>query len=1243
FTQNFANKAPNEVLLGQIPTDGIEYYQMSPDERATYNYLYATDKTKADEYMEWLYPQLTERQRDLETKAVHDWTQENAAHAIVGNVASVLASPLKALSYGSQVADLINTGKIDENAGYNRYSYLNNAVREATSENWGEVGTFAYQTGMSMADFLWNAFITGGLSGAGAVAKNLSLAIMGASSAADTVIEQKDRGMDDARAFTLGTVAGLAEIVTEKVSLEALLNPDLSKGAFSYIIKNVLAEGSEEGASDLINDFADVLYDLISGQDKSKWLETVKAYRAQGYTDSEAFGRALADRAGEVGLDMLGGALSGGVMAGGSIAINAYQNGKLVKEGLKAPEGSEIRKVAEQMKTELNAGQKVSQAEYAKLGQLIHANTQFRDILNTELNEQKNTASAGETVNIRTLLNETEEQKSARLSGAEITVTESTHDNSKEFSPVKNIKLKISEAKKLLLPIMEKLGISPSQYSNSALDIEFHYSRSGAGRSIAHQFSETNGDYVDFAKVQSSLKELCQNAYPLEAHFDEKPKTADNHVTGVVTLASVLRTSEGIVPVRMTVKFYDNTNPRLHVVINQAISESGSTFIHDEWTQSAHISTENAPATMTITDFFKLVNGSEEFTKRIPDSITGKHFDNAKSAPYNEGKASRREENYGGEEIHLREGGKRLDRESAGESVRSMAKETGGAESRYEKAGSGDGEEAQRVVGRKVTPAELGIKNGSRTETVYVVDGEDSEYLRSLKAEAKKRGLNVTLFAGNNLTIGNKSARGYINGDRVYVRIDHPQFRAEQILRHEIGHDKIAKGEIDLVKVKAETRRKAERLFGKNGIDRISEKYASAYDGMTAEEAFEEMVCDALGEMNVFADELSRRYYEAYEAFLAELREKARGSKFNNRDRPSTTLIANVTPAKYSSQAEVLGLDVDWMNDFSSIKDQLLKHREDINSMKPVAEVEYVHGSKETVVDSIMDQLPYIGGPNIKNSGVSFVFDIEGAKSISTHAKTDKVKAAAIAAPYAAKYGKLIAGQKNHEKTGLTTLTFGAPVIINGMPVIVGVAIQFQKNGRPRAVNVELQDGEKFKIRKIEAPRGTRSRVNRYSQGTTLLTRNASKSTILQSPGKVNTASLEKGTAGIDLPETGRTSREITGSNTREAGKSSGAAKEKFSSAKRGSNRGRSIETATMENNRFERLRNYGDALPTAWYAYTFDYFYVYINRSFMDYRVIAKIPNTEENGELFSYLERELESDAYGAAGRYIRMVTSS
>ena len=102
---------------------------------------------------------------------------------------------------------------------------------------------------------------------------------------------------------------------------------------------------------------------------------------------------------------MLGGALSGGVMAGGSIAINAYQNGRLVKEGLKAPEGSEIRKAAEQIRAELNAGQKVSQAEYAKLGQLIDADTKVQDRVQEYRRryrelieaEQKNSAAEAET------------------------------------------------------------------------------------------------------------------------------------------------------------------------------------------------------------------------------------------------------------------------------------------------------------------------------------------------------------------------------------------------------------------------------------------------------------------------------------------------------------------------------------------------------------------------------------------------------------------------------------------------------------------------------------------------------------------------------------------------------------------------------------------------------------------------------------------------------------------------------
>ena len=97
------------------------------------------------------------------------------------------------------------------------------------------MGSFAYQTGMSMGDFLLNTAITGGN-------QALSLAIMGTGAAADATISAKDRGLSDNQAFALGTIAGAAEIVTEKVSLDALLDKTaLTKSAMGYFLKNTLA------------------------------------------------------------------------------------------------------------------------------------------------------------------------------------------------------------------------------------------------------------------------------------------------------------------------------------------------------------------------------------------------------------------------------------------------------------------------------------------------------------------------------------------------------------------------------------------------------------------------------------------------------------------------------------------------------------------------------------------------------------------------------------------------------------------------------------------------------------------------------------------------------------------------------------------------------------------------------------------------------------------------------------------
>ena len=193
--------------------------------------------------------------------------------------------------------------------------------------------------------------------------------------------------------------------------------------------------------------------------------------------------------------------------------------------------------------------------------------------------------------------------------------------------------------------------------------------------------------------------------------------------------------------------------------------------------------------------------------------------------------------------------------------------------------------------------------------------------------------------------------------------------------------------------------------------------------------------------------------------------------------------------------------------------------------MTPVAVVDYTAKPVPRLVDVILDEVAKIGGKNMKNGGVSFVFDEAGTQKIVVHAKSPELRAAAMAAPYVAKNGKLIAGQKNHENSGLTTLTYAAPVIINGTTVNAGVAIQFQANGRPRAVNVGLQSGGVFKIDMKKAPKGPDSRVSRYGQGTSLPTMSASATKVARPEDVVKMES--DGSAKTSLKGSASLAREI--------------------------------------------------------------------------------------------------------------------
>ena len=397
---------------------------MSDDEIGVYNYLYKTQgKDSANSYLSFIESDLEGRRR-LQEQA--QWASYAKEDPVGSSVFSTLISPLKGVSYVGQAADMLDDGKMDQNAGYNRFSYIPSTIRSQVSttiENsgkWGKVGSFAYNTGMSMADFLFTTAVSGGN-------QTMSLAIMGTGAAADATLAAKDRGLDDADAFALGTIAGLAEIAMEKISLGAWLEGDMSEGALKYLLKNALSEGGEEAGTSVINLLADI---IISG-DKSEWNVAMQAYIAEGKTQEEAFGLVLAEQAAQIGLDTLGGILSGAAIGGGTYAgastVAGYQYGNIGKNKAEAQqlvsEGLELNpdnQYVQKMQSKLDKGKNLTGMQVRNILAANQEQITANDIKNIQKAAEKRLTDLGQTQDVEKVA----ELATKRAIGQELTRAE---------------------------------------------------------------------------------------------------------------------------------------------------------------------------------------------------------------------------------------------------------------------------------------------------------------------------------------------------------------------------------------------------------------------------------------------------------------------------------------------------------------------------------------------------------------------------------------------------------------------------------------------------------------------------------------------------------------------------------------------------------------------------------------------------------------------------------------------------
>ena len=209
---------------------------------------------------------------------------------------------------------------------------INEDIENIDNKALRTIAHYGYNAGMATGKSLVAMGMGGAVAGAlgleGSAAKSVvnlvSLPTFGASAYESTLEEASERGLTTRQAVSTAVISGAAEMVTEMVSLDSLW--DIAKNSSEKVAKKKILdvimqagiEGSEEVASDIINEVADRLINA----DQSKYNANVNAYMEDGKSEEEAKKLATSDLLNQIKEDAILGALSGGVSAGGVHVLN---------------------------------------------------------------------------------------------------------------------------------------------------------------------------------------------------------------------------------------------------------------------------------------------------------------------------------------------------------------------------------------------------------------------------------------------------------------------------------------------------------------------------------------------------------------------------------------------------------------------------------------------------------------------------------------------------------------------------------------------------------------------------------------------------------------------------------------------------------------------------------------------------------------------------------------------------------
>ena len=323
---------PGENQWADTVREGVagSWSKLTEGEVETYYYiLNSQGKDAADKYLSDMTVELNRRENEDNRKEIDNaGTLERAALTVASVPAAVYGG---VVGFAEDVANTVTGKDINPYSAAHGASLFASNVRDSTSEaiakategleiNGQNIPAFLYQTGMSMADSMLGAATMG----------NAYTYMMGTNAAASEAKRLYEEGASKTQIAAGGLLAGAAEAVFEKLSLDRLLK-EKDIRSVGQLVKEILAQGGVEASEEVFTEITNKLTNQMVMGANSDYSKAVEAYIAEGKSRSEAEALAFMDSVGDVIWAGAGGFLSGAGMGAAFDTVQYHNN--LAKEG----------------------------------------------------------------------------------------------------------------------------------------------------------------------------------------------------------------------------------------------------------------------------------------------------------------------------------------------------------------------------------------------------------------------------------------------------------------------------------------------------------------------------------------------------------------------------------------------------------------------------------------------------------------------------------------------------------------------------------------------------------------------------------------------------------------------------------------------------------------------------------------------------------------------------------------------